>query len=183
MEHEFMTIPFNAALQNAALNFDCGSSPFYNQFIRGWQALDASFGKTFVFLTEDQKSIVGYYNIGVGEVSRDDGYQRLKSGGAVHINVLALDKSLRGKTALEVYGADIPWSDLLLYDCLKRINKIRDTCVGFSFVTLSASKEGYSLYRRFDFFEMDEDMSFNLQEDEKSGKGIMMYLALDSEDP
>ena len=183
MEHEFSTIPFNAALQNAALNFDCGSSSFYNQFIRDRQALDPSFGKTFVFLTKDHKSIVGYYNIGVGEVTLDNGYQRTKCGGAVHINVLALDKAYRGKSISDEAGKDIHWSDLLLYDCLQRIYNIRETSVGFSFVTLSASKEGHGLYQRFGFFEMEEDMSFNLQDDEKSGKGIMMYYPLDSEDP
>ena len=182
MEPEFATVPFNAALQNAALNFDCGSSPFYNQFIRGEKALDPSFGKTFVFLTEDQKSMVGYYNLGVGEVTYDDGFQRIKCGGAVHINVLALDKAYRGRFIPMESGKAIHWSELLLYDCLQRINHIRDTSVGFSFVTLSASKEGHGLYQRFGFYEMEEDMAFHLQDDEKSGKGVMMYLPLDLED-
>lgn len=59
---------------------------------------------------------------------------------------------------------------------------IRRDHVGFGFVTLSASKEGYKLYKRHGFMELeDEDMFFTNNDDEQSGEGKQMYLPLDIE--
>ena len=70
----------------------------------------------------------------------------------------------------------------LMRDCLRRIDWIRQEHVGFGFVTLSASKEGYNLYKRHGFLELAEDeMYFVKGDDEMSGKGIQMYLPLDIE--
>ena len=54
--------PYTPALQKLAAKFDCGNS-YLNQFLRSPDALDAGVGKTFVFLTENAESIVGYYNL------------------------------------------------------------------------------------------------------------------------
>ena len=107
----------------------------------------------------------------------------LKCGGAIHINYLALDKRYRGQPIFaDKPEIDLRWSDLLLRDCLRRIDWIRQDHVGFGFVTLSASKEGYNLYKRHGFLELAEDeMYFVNSDDEMSGKGIQMYLPLDIE--
>ena len=57
--------PYTPALQKLAAKFDCGNS-YLNQFLRSPDALDAGVGKTFVFLTENAESIVGYYNLSCG---------------------------------------------------------------------------------------------------------------------
>ena len=46
-------------LQSLAQSFDCGGPSVFNAFLRGPQALDISYGKTFVLVTEDQKTIIG----------------------------------------------------------------------------------------------------------------------------
>ena len=117
MNNSFIVKPYDASLQKLASSFDCGSKPVFNSFLRSSDALEPAFGKTYVLLTEDEASIIGYYNIGVGDVERSDGYQTLKCGGAIHINYLALDKRFRGRLAFSNdSGMDIYWSDLLLHD-------------------------------------------------------------------
>lgn len=112
-----------------------------------------------------------------------DGQQVIKCGGAIHINDLALDKRFRGRPVFENQPSmEILWSDLLLRDCINRIQYIRERHVGFSFISLSASKEGYNLYKRHGFLELaEDDMYFINSDDEISGKGIQMYLPLDIE--
>ena len=181
MAAKFTIVAYSAALHEAALSFDCGSSSVFNAFIKGPDAADASMGKTFVLLNSDG-AIVGYYNIGVGDVERSDGYQLLKCGGAIHINMLAIDKHYRGVTLFTSKGGThVRCSDILLNDCLRRIRYIRDKYVGFMFVTLSATREGVSLYERFQFTALEDDMSFSSSDMEKTGKGRQMYLPLDYE--
>ena len=183
MKSEFLTVQFDAALRDAASHFDCGSSTVFNSFIRGSTAIEPFYGKTFVFMLGDTGTIIGYYNIGVSDVLRVEGSQTLKCGGAIHINYLALDKRFRGQPIFQDKPeVDIRWSDLLLLDCLRRIEMIRQKHVGFGFVTLSASKEGYGLYKRHGFLDLaEEDMHFVNGDDEISGKGRQMYLPLDIE--
>ena len=183
MRDEFLTVQLDAALQNAASTFDCVSAPVFNSFIRSYNAIDSFYGKTFVFPLGNTGSIIGYYNIGIGEVLRIEESRILKCGGAIYINYLALDKRYRGQPIFaDKPEIDLRWSDLLLRDCLRRIDWIRQDHVGFGFVTLSASKEGYNLYKRHGFLELAEDeMYFVNSDDEMSGKGIQMYLPLDIE--
>ncbi len=165
-------------LQNVASSSDCGA-PVYNSFLRSPKAIDPSYGKTYVLPTMDQSEIVGYYNIGTSCVEFFDGYQSLKQGGSIHINYLALDQDFRGVIAFNTPEGRVFWSDILLDDCLQRIKYIREEHVGFQFVTLTASKAGILLYKRRGFSELDEGMSMSLSDDEKSGKGVQMYLPLE----
>lgn len=185
-EDGLFTVELNADRQRLAQSFDCGGPSVFNAFLKGPKALDSSYGKTFVLVTEDAKSIIGYYNIGVGEVVISDGARILKCGGAIHINYLAVDKNYRGQTA--IMGADnlhgLRWSDVLLGDCLARIEHIRHQYIGFMFVTLSSSQDGFDLYHNrfgFELFADVEDMSFYESDEDASG-GTKMYLPLDNED-
>ena len=81
--------------------------------------------------------------------------------------------------AIDTPEGEVYWSDMLLNDCLQRIRYIRQEHVGFLFVTLTASRAGIHLYKRFGFMELDEDMSISMSDDEKSGKGVQMYLPLE----
>ena len=177
-KNDFLTLPLDAALQNVASSFDCGA-PVYNSFLRSPKAIDPSYGKTYVLTTMDRSEIVGYYNIGTSCVEFFDGYQSLKQGGSIHINYLALDQEFRGVIAIDTPEGKVYWSDMLLNDCLQRIKTIREEWVGFLFVTLTASTAGIPLYRRFGFSELDEGLSMSLSADEKSGKGVQMYLPLE----
>lgn len=74
-------------------------------------------------------------------------------------------------------GIKINLSDVLLDECLAKIEYIRKEYVGFSFVTLSSTKEGYSLYCRTGFEDLEEDMGFSAKDSDI--ECIPMYLPLD----
>ena len=86
--------PYTPALQKLAAKFDCGNS-YLNQFLRSPDALDAGVGKTFVFLTENAESIVGYYNLSCGSLDEIEGDVRYKIGGTIHIGYFAIDEKFQ----------------------------------------------------------------------------------------
>lgn len=49
--------------------------------------------------------------------------------------------------------------------------------MGFSFVTLNSTKEGYPLYKRNDFEDTEEDFVFSIEDSDIACKS--MYFALD----
>ena len=57
---------------------------------RDFDALNSSIGKTYVYLTEANDCILGYYNISAGSVDQLENGFRVKSGGAIHIGYFAL---------------------------------------------------------------------------------------------
>ena len=70
--------------------FNSGNQ-YLDDFLKSSLALDDNIGKTYLLLTTDDKSIVGYYNIGLGSVDQIKGNVRVKMGGAFHINCFAID--------------------------------------------------------------------------------------------
>ena len=70
-------------------------------------------------------------------------------------------------------------SDLLLRHCLQTISNLRES-VGFSFVTLFSTNEGYNLYYRNEFEPIDDDMQIAINTG-KEDLSIPMYLPLDIE--
>ena len=151
MRGNINVVPYDASLQKLASSFHSGNE-YLDQFLRQRDSLDKNFGKTYILLSDDNLKIIGYYNLGLGYIEqRDYGVSR-KIGGAVHINCFALEQKYHG--LLQAYTADgvrVNLSDFLLAECLEKIEQIRSEQIGFSFVTLSATKEGYSLYARNGF--------------------------------
>ena len=147
--------PYTPALQKLAAKFDCGNS-YLNQFLRSPDALDAGIGKTFVFLTENAESIVGYYNLSCGSLDEIEGDVRYKIGGTIHIGYFAIDEKFQHQLqATTPNGIHLYWGDVLLEECLSRIEAIRSQQVGVSFVTLASSEAGERLYRHHDFEDVD----------------------------
>ena len=70
-------------------------------------------------------------------------------------------------------------SDRLFADFMRKVYELRAYHIGFSFVTLAATEEGYSLYKRNLFEDLDADLHFSLKDDEKGCRP--MYLALDKD--
>lgn len=95
-------------------------------------------------------------------------------GGAIHINEFAIKQRYQGVAVTEF--ANI--SDLLLDDCLERIKYIRNNHIGCSFVTLQSTKEGYSLYLRHDFEDIEEDMGITKNQPAEDGCKAM-YMVID----
>lgn len=71
-------------------------------------------------------------------------------------------------------------SDLLLDDCLQRVEQLRRDHIGIAFVTLNSTEEGKWLYIRNDFEPLEEDMFFSIEDSDL--KCTQMYLPLELED-
>ena len=179
MVRKINVVLYDASYQKLASSFHSGND-YLDQFLRNPLSLNDSFGKTYILLQENQKKIVGYYNLGVGYIEQTAYGITHRIGGSVHINCFALDREYQG-TVQEYLkdGTVVHTSDILLMECLERIRQIRRKHLGFSFVTLSSTKAGYYLYQRNGFENLEEDMNFSIEESEDGC--IPMYYAIDAE--
>lgn len=179
IHHELNVVKYTEAQQQLAASF-CSGNPYLDRFLRGRDALDDSLGKTFVFLSQDNSTIIGYYNIGTGYIEMVEDGTAQKLGGSVHINCFALDEKYHGLLQQKTEEGDtINLSDVLLDDCIQYIEALRQEYIGFAFVTLSSTQEGYHLYKRNGFEELEDDMNFSVEASDI--QCIPMYLALDLE--
>jgi len=180
MCNTFDTVPYDASHTELASAFSCGNR-IIDQFLRDSKAFDISYGKTYVWLTDDKSAIIGYYNIGVGYIEQciDGKYQKI--GGSAHINYFALDKKFHRKLIFpsEDAGRNVYIADRLLNDCILRIEEIRKNHIGYSFITLCSTERGHRLYCRNDFCELENDMKFS--PDETENQCYLMYFPLDYE--
>lgn len=132
--HQINIAELDAGTQCLASNFRYGN--FYiDSFIRGADALDSSFGKTFVWLDDESSHIIGFYNIAAGSVDFFDAGIHYKAGGAVHINEFAIDERYQGRRITK--DLDIKMSDLLLAECIERCENLQAHEVGLMFITLT----------------------------------------------
>lgn len=153
---------------------------YLDNFIKSDAAWNDSIGKTYLLLSDDEKILIGYYNITVGSLEMLDCGIHKKIGGCVHINCFALDNRFHNQ--IEVVMDEkmkIYTSDLLLDDCLQRIERLRKDYIGIAFVTLNSTEEGKWLYLRNDFEPLEEDMFFSIEDSDL--KCTQMYLPLELE--
>ena len=107
-----------------------------------------------------------------------EGDVRYKIGGTIHIGYFAIDEKFQHQLqATTPNGIHLYWGDVLLEECLSRIEAIRSQQVGVSFVTLASSEAGERLYRHHDFEDLDADITFSPSHGED--KCICLYLPLD----
>ena len=179
-ESDINIVLLDASIQKLASAFYSENSAI-DRFLRSPEAMDDGFGKTYVWLEDDNTKIIGFYNIGTGSIDWIDGDDRYKMGGSIHINEFALDKKYKGVTIPE---RNYHMSDILLSDCIQRILYMRENYVGFAFITLQSTKEGYKLYSRHDFLDIEEDMNLsNMQDKDKKCKPMYLPLDLEQESP
>ena len=95
MEKALNVVKYDASLQKLASSFHSGNN-YLDKFLRESVSLDDGFGKTYVFLSEDNQNIIGYYNLGLGYIEQYDNQITKKIGGAIHINCFALDEQFHG---------------------------------------------------------------------------------------
>ena len=174
IKSNIITLKYTLELQEKySSKFDCGNWNI-NSFIKERISLDSFFGTTYVLIANDE--LIGFYNISTGyiEQEKDEIYER--QGGAIYINYLAIDV----KYQKFKYNEDWYMSDLLLNDCISRCISIQDNIIGFSFITLSSTKEGYYLYERNGFSQLDDDMYFAKNSGEQYCTS--MFLAMDFEE-
>lgn len=177
MKTRSKVVEYTQELKKLSESFSSGNE-FLDDFIKSEDSLNKGLGKTYVWLNEEGTSIIGYYNIGVGYIDMFTGDDKYKIGGSIHLNFFAVNIPYRGVVVdYALDGSKIRFSDLLFADFITRVNEIRDNYVGFSFITLAATDEGYSLYKRNYFEDLDADLHFSFKDDEKGCRP--MYLALD----
>jgi hypothetical protein len=116
----------------------------------------------------------------VGYIDMFNGDDKYKIGGSIHLNFFALNEPYRGLVAgIGANGNELKISDRLFADFIRKVYELRENYVGFAFVTLAATDEGYSLYKRNYFEDLEEGLHFSFKDDEKGCRP--MYLALDVE--
>lgn len=186
MSEKLNVVPYDANYQKLASSFESGNT-YLDKFLREPLSLEDWFGKTYVFLSDTNDAIIGYYNIGTGYIEHVSAEGRRKIGGSIHINCLALDKRYHGLLqATTPDGIKVNLSDFLLHDCIQKIFEVRNI-VGFSFITLCSTRQGYNLYLRNDFEELDGDLHFSIEEGTQYSTSddadfcAPMYLPLDAE--
>ena len=151
----------------------CSGNSSVDNFINSIECYDLGVGATYVFL-DDKDTIIAYFNISTGSIL-DPLNSSLKIGGSIHINKFGLDQKYQG---MKLEESNTKISDIIFYQCLRYIVRLREY-VGFSFITLCSTNEGFSLYRRAGFEPVDDDMSVAHDSAEKGCHE--MYLALDLE--
>lgn len=156
-----------------SMTFNSGNI-YLDNFIKDSKSLDSNIGTTYIYLNSVKSEIIAYFNIGTGSLIDKSSVDSMKMGGSVHLNCFALDEKYQGlKVASE--GILCKLSDYLLFKCIDVIKKIKKH-VGFSFITLYSTKQGYNLYKRIGFEELETDMELPFDSSEVKCKP--MYLPL-----
>lgn len=151
--------------------FACGNIVI-DKFLKDGSALDENQGITYVMLSDDEKFIIGYYNIEVGRIDQiqyiGDIATYVPLGGTVNINYLAIHSDFQGTKIGQIDDKNVYLGDYLLRNCEKRILDLRKE-VGISFVTVCSTEQGYHLYHDRNSYEVfEDDMSTFVSESEMS---------------
>lgn len=155
--------------------FDSGNS-YIDNFLKSKNAFDDNIGKTYLLIYGNK--LLGYFNISTGCLDYIEDNHRIKMGGAVHINYLALDQKYHHTKVDVSDNNSFYMSDILLDYCLKEIERLHSKEIGFSFITLSATLEGLNLYKRNGFEVLEEDMIFSDDKDEKECIDMFYNIAI-----
>ena len=167
-------VKFTEKHQYLAQSFDCENF-IINTFLRSSDALDSNQGITYILLDDEETQIVGFYNIGMTRIDQtqtvgEDTYY-YPMGGAAVINYLAVTKDYKHHQYIP--GEKYYYGDYILNDCEEKLCELRKR-IGFSFIMISSTKEGYHLYHDRNFYDdFDDDMSIFLKESDK--KCYLLY--------
>ncbi len=142
-----------------------------DNFLKSKDSLDPNQGITYLMLSNNKDIIIGYFNISTNRVDLieeiGDKTVYYPMNGSININYLALDKKFQKTKIGESKGKSIYLGDMLLRNCEEMILTLREY-IGFGFITLSSTKEGYNLYHnRNDYIEFEDDMNIIVKESDK----------------
>jgi GNAT superfamily N-acetyltransferase len=132
--------------------FDCGRDELNRYLLRyAWQNQQAGAAQTYVGLVED--SVIGYYTLAVGQVSREEAPERLTKGLARHpipimlLARLAVDRRWHGKGV----------GKALLKDAMQRTLQAADIAGIRAFAVHAKDEEARNFYLNFDFIPSPSD--------------------------
>jgi hypothetical protein len=151
------------------------------KFIKSSDALDPNQGITYLFLSDDDDFIIGYYNISVNKIDLKyqvgDMMYYEPMGGSININYFAIHEKFHKSIGINEGNRIMYFSDLLLDDCEQKIKSIRNE-VGVQYITLYSTDQGYYLYNgRNDYLDFEDDMSVTIQESDQ--KCYKLYKIID----
>ena len=164
-------IPYTKEYEHLTKDFSCGNIVIDN-FIKSSEALDDSIAKTYIMLSDDNNYLIGYYSLTTGTYDIIDNGVRIKQCGSIHISYFAITSMFQGVITYSDDEHIYKFSDVLLMDCLDRIESLKEF-IGFGCVTLSSTEQGFNLYSRLGFEKIDEDFCFSDTDAEK--KSVDMY--------
>lgn len=174
-ENNYLTVQHEKKYLDVVHKFTCGNVVLDKFIHDDILSLDNKIGITYLFLSEDGFEIIGYYNLSAGTLDYVDNGIRIKQCGTVHINYFAITQKYQGIVVKNNNEVNIKYSDILLDDCIRRIEEINEI-LGFGCITLSSTPQAVNLYSRFDFEEIDEDMCFSDTSEEKQSYDMVYFF-------
>lgn len=151
-------IKYTKEYEYLAKEFTCGNFVI-DKYLKS-DALTNNRGITYIWLANNEDTILGYYTIEVGNLDRFDSvrgttlYESL--GGSVNIRYFATSNKVRGKELM--VGTGLYPGSYLLSDCELRVLNLSKE-VGISFIVVFTTENGYRLFHeRNAYFDFDEDM-------------------------
>jgi GNAT superfamily N-acetyltransferase len=132
--------------------FDCGRQELNRYLLRfAWANQQAGAAQTYVGLVGD--TVVGYYTLAVGEVTREEAPERLTKGLARHpVPVMLL---ARLAVALSSQGRGV--GKALLRDAMQRTLQVADIAGIRGFAVHAKNEEAKRFYEKFDFIPSPVD--------------------------
>lgn len=137
---------------HAIEDFDCGREALNRYLLRyAWINQQAGAAQTYVGLVGN--SVVGYYTLAVGQVSRDEVPERLTKGLARHpVPIMLL---ARLAVAVSAQGQGV--GKALLRDAMQRTLQAADIAGIRAFAVHAKDAEARAFYEKFDFIPSPAD--------------------------
>lgn len=181
---------YNEELRLISSSFSCGNW-YIDNFLKGSQSLENDICKTFVMIqvSEQQnnlveKEIIGFYSLSADAVFTypENSSKILLSGGAIRINMFAIDSKFQGKN-ISINGIQRKYASLMLLQCLNHITTIVQSHVGAMYIILDSTKQGEQLYRSVgEFHYLSEDDELHTPYAQGSEDCIPMYKFIKNEE-
>jgi GNAT superfamily N-acetyltransferase len=139
-------------LDHTIEGFDCGREELNRYLLRyAWVNQQAGAAQTYVGLVGD--TVIGYYTLAVGQISREEAPERLTKGLARHpVPILLL---ARLAVALSAQGQGV--GKALLRDAMQRTLQAADIAGIRAFAVHAKDAEARSFYEKFDFIPSPAD--------------------------
>lgn len=156
--------------KNIIDNFSCGNIIIDN-YINS-ENKNSFFNGVNYILYDDNKNVIGFFNLIASElIGYSQGIQ-YPMGGSITIQYFAIDKKYQHKKINNKFS----YGDYLMQKCEDVIRNIYNK-VGFSFVLINSTEDGYSFYKRNGYEEFEQDM-YSIS-DEADKKCYKLYKTIE----
>lgn len=171
MSIKLQIVPINLDNKSLTSSFDCGNV-FINNFLYN-HSLDENISKTFLLIQND-KIVIGFFSLCCSCLLEKNNDIYTTENPAIEIKMFAIDKNYHD-TIIEEYGHT--YAHFMLLQCLNLIEKISSNYVGASCCVLTATDDGYPLYKNVGGFEELED-DYMVPDSNNEKHQTQMYRAI-----